>query len=281
MSRHIALNLNLWTRVLAATGTAALPVLITLGTVAPPLVQAQNLPAERPLSFDVISIKASKVSRGASSGGNLPGGERYSATNISLGGLIIAAYGVSPLQISAKSALLAERYDIEAKAEHPVTSEQMTRMLQSLLLERFKLRLSRQSKELPVYALVVGNSGAKVHQRRELIGGIASGTGSGRGHYVAQNISMAAFAASLSPSVGKVVVDETELPGTYDVDLTFSPPAPTGASDEAGDPGHVASTSAGPSIFNALQEQLGLKLEPKRAPVEFLIVDHIERPSPN
>jgi uncharacterized protein (TIGR03435 family) len=281
MNRHVASNLNLWMKVLAATGTAALLGPITVGTVAPLLIHAQPRPADMPLSFDVISIKASKVSGGASSGGNLPGGERYSATNISLGGLIITAYGVSPLQISAKTRLLAEKYDIEAKAEHPVTSEQMTRMLQSLLLDRFKLRLSRELKELPVYALVVGSAGPKIHQSHDGIGGIASGRGSGRGHFVAQNISMAVFAASLSPSVGRIVVDETRLPGTYDVDLTFSPPEPIGASDEAGGRGYVASTFEGSSIFNALQEQLGLKLEPKRAPVEFLVVDHVERPSPN
>jgi uncharacterized protein (TIGR03435 family) len=177
-------NLNLCTKVLASAGIAALLGAITVGTVTPPGLHAQGRPAERPLSFDVISIKASKVSRGASSGGNLPGGERYSATNISLGGMIITAYGVSPLQISAKTTLLGEKYDIEAKAEHPVTNEQMTRMLQALLLDRFKLRLSRELKELPVYALVVGNAGAKVHQSHDGIGGIASGRGSGRGHLV-------------------------------------------------------------------------------------------------
>jgi uncharacterized protein (TIGR03435 family) len=91
---------------------------------------------------------------------------------------------------------------------------------------------------------------------------------------------MTAFAASLSPSVGRIVVDETGLLGTYDVDLTFSPSEPLGTSGDAGRD-HVASNSEGSFIFKALQEQLGLKLEPKRAPVEFLVVDHVERPSHN
>ena len=281
MRHHIASNLNLWMKVFAATGTAALLGPVAVGTVAVLGIHAQQLPAKEPPSFEVISIKPSIVSRGASSGGDLPGGERYSAMNISLGGLIITAYGVSPLQVSAKTALLAERYDIEAKAEHPVSSEQMSRMLQALLVARFKLRVSRALKELPVYALVVGNGGSKVHQSHDGIGGVVSGKGSGRGHLVAQNISMTAFAASLSSSVGRIVVDETGLPGTYDVDLTFSPPEPTGPLDDAGGRDHVALTSDGSSIFKALQEQLGLKLEPKKAPVEFLLVDHVERPSPD
>ncbi len=280
MRCHIAASLNLWMKAFAAVGTAALIGPVTVGAVAALGIHAQQPQANEPLSFEVISIKASKLSRGASSGGDLPGGERYSAMNISLGGLIITAYGVSPLQISPKTALLAERYDIEAKAEHPVTSEQMTRMLRALLLDRFKLRLSRELKELPIYALVVGNGGSKVQQSHDGVGGVVSGRGSGRGHVVAQNISMTAFAASLSPSVGRIVVDETGLPDTYDVDLTFSPPEPIGPSGDAGGR-DKASASEGSSIFKALQEQLGLKLEPKKAPVELLVVDHVERPSPN
>jgi uncharacterized protein (TIGR03435 family) len=214
--------------------------------------------------------------------------ERFTATNIPLGGLILMAYNITVRQISGQDPLLSERYDIVAKAEHAVRRDQMLRMLQALLAERFKLVVHRETREVPVYALVVGRGGPKLHRSDPSHGEVINPltpTGAGgaelkSGHVVFKDESMSDFAWALSRMVvtgDRVVLDNTGLHGTYDFELTFEPPRrPSGAEV----PGAAAISDAS-SIFEAVQEQLGLKLESKKGPVEFLIIDHIEKPSAN
>ena len=192
----------------------------------------------------------------------------------------------------------SDRYDVAAKAEDSATFEQMRPMLQSLVVERFKLVVDRETKELPVYDLVVAKGGLKLTQSRpgncvtpvpgdppppELGGKPPVFCGAirmGRGLVDTSAIPMPRLAAVLAQfgNLGRQVIDKTGLTGNFDVHLEYAP-------DEGlagGPPGQAPSTdSSGPSIFTALQEQLGLKLESSKAPVEMLVIDHVERPSEN
>ena len=159
--------------------------------------------------------------------------------------------------------------------------------LQSLLADRFKLVLHHESRELPSYVLEVGENGSKLQPSKyadypdtargaggrgvhrmmmQLGGGQVRGIG-------AQKSSMAEFAKQLSMQLGKNVVDKTGLTGQYDFNLQWSEAANTGngASNDA-------APAAGPSLFDAIQEQLGLKLVPQQGPEDVLIIDHVEKP---
>ena len=171
--------------------------------------------------------------------------------------------------------VLSERYDIQAKAEHPVSGADMLRLLQSLLEDRFKLVVRRETKELQSYALVVDKGGPRLHMSEvphfndaaPLNPYHARGGERSVGYLVFKDETMADFACRLSTLVvldGRVVVDKTGLAGHYDFELKF-------ASDSA--------SADGPSIFTAIREQLGLRLEPRKIPLEGLSVERAERPA--
>jgi uncharacterized protein (TIGR03435 family) len=217
------------------------------------------------------------------------GGERFTATNMPLGALILIAYDITVRQLSGPGAVLSEKYDIAAKAEHPARPGEILRMLQALLADRFKLVVRRETREVPVYALTIAKGGPKLHPSdvSESEGaGPRTPAGAGgveprSGHLIFKNESMPDFAWALTRTAGigdRVVVDDTGLKGRYDFELKYERDNVPPAGAEAHEPGTRAE---GPSIFSALQEQLGLKLESKKAPVEFLIVEHAEKPSEN
>ena len=233
-------------------------------------------------AFEVVSVRPNR-SRDRGSMEFAKGRERFTATNMPLGAIILAAYDITVRQLSGSDPLLSERYDIVAKAEHAAGREEMLRMLQGLLRERFKLAVRRETREVPVWALTIGKGGPKLRESDPAEGESAAprtpahagGSESSGGHMIFRSESMADFAWALSrtAAVGdRVVVDETGLRGNYDFELVFERErAPAGAEIR----------EAGPTIFPALEEQLGLKLESKKRPVEFLIVEHVERPSEN
>lgn len=245
--------------------------------------------AAAPPAFEVASVKLSKTGIRGGSMEFSQGGERFTMTNMPLGALILVAYNITVRQLSGPAEFISEKYDIAAKAEHPVSPNEMLRMLQSLLADRFKLVLRRESNEVPIYALTIAKGGSKLRWSSApesegaapRIPARAGGAEPGNGHLIFKNESMADFAWALTrmAHIGdRVVVDDTGLKGKYDFELTFVPdvtPRAGGAGRE------LAILPDGPSIFSALQEQLGLKLESKKASVEFLIIDHIERPSGN
>jgi len=208
-------------------------------------------------------------------------------TNMPLGALLLVAYDITVRQLSGAPDAISEKYDIAAKAEHSVSRDEMLRMIQALLADRFKLVLRRETKDVPVYALTVAPGGPKLRHSTSAdderttprIPARAGGAES-NGSVFFTNESMADFAWALTRMAGigdRVVVDNTGLVGNYDFTLTFvrdtTPPAV-----EVKEP---AVTPDGPPIFLAVREQLGLKLEAKRAPVEFVVIEHIERPSEN
>lgn len=180
-------------------------------------------------------------------------------------GLIREAYGLNKV-FPLSDALATVRYDVIAKAPPDASQEQRILMLQALLAERFKLVVHRETKELPIYTLVTGNDGLRFRAVED--DGSAAETGSGGGHQIkAHHISMKLLAATLQGWIGDTVVDATGLTGLFDLNLDFSV-------DES-------ASAEGPTIFEAVQRQLGLKLEARKGPVEVVVIDHVEKPSAN
>lgn len=142
-------------------------------------------------------------------------------------------------------------------------------MLQSLLSERFQLRLLPEPGDLPVYALVVGRKGRKFAHSTANRGGVVMLHG--QLNMTAQPVS--SLVDRLAGELGRPVVDETGLNGNYDLTLKWTPDEDVG--------GGVSSDSSGPALFTAIQEQLGLKLESRKGFVKILIIDHVEKPSEN
>jgi uncharacterized protein (TIGR03435 family) len=196
-------------------------------------------------------------------------------TNMSIGALILVAYDTTVRQLAGTERLMSEAYDIAAKAERPVTRDEMLAMLRRLLADRFRLTVRRETREVPIYAVTVAKGGPKLKpgSAPEMDGGTplvpahAGGIEAETGHLIFKNESMSEFAWALSRTAAtgdRVVIDQTGLKGVYDFELKW-----------------VREGAEGPSIFEALQEQLGLKLEPKKAPVELVVIEHVETPTEN
>jgi uncharacterized protein (TIGR03435 family) len=230
-----------------------------------------------PQAFEVVSIKQSTEPEGSSNWHSSPAGS-LRMHNQTLKALIRIAYKVRDAQVSGGPKWLdSDRYHIDAKASGPASDSQLMILLQSLLAERFKLALHREQKPLPGYALTVAKGGVKM-QRAELGG--PSRSNSNRGHMTATGLSMERFAQTLWGMTGSPVSDETHLSGVFNFTLDWTReedrpiiPGDTPAPVAAADP------SAPPNIFAALQDQLGLKLEPRKIPMEILIIDHAEKPA--
>jgi bla regulator protein blaR1 len=246
-----------------------------------------SLPAT-PAAFTVASIKPNKSDDNRFMLRSLPGGG-LTASGVTLRMLIMNAYGVAGYQISgAPSWVGSERWDIEAKTEGVQGSlprEQFTAMLRQLIEDRFQLKTLRDTKEMPVYALVVTKTGSKLKphpvdaaEGRPLVQ-------FGRGSATFNNTSLTVLAAQLSMDVGRPVLDQTDLKGGFDFTLEWTPTPEEGGPRALGLPPRAEPSapadSNGPSIFTALQEQLGLKLESTKGPVDMIVIDHVERPSEN
>jgi uncharacterized protein (TIGR03435 family) len=223
--------------------------------------------------FDVASIRPNPDRSDPSFTVN-PGGLIYA--RVSLSDCIEAAYGVKPYQISGPEWLRRENFDITAKAEGNHSRDELMRMLQNLLADRFKLALHHEQKEQPVYALVPGRNGPKLRPS-EGEGQFSMGPAAGGIGF--QKTSMSEFAGrflSVIPMIGRPVLDKTGLPGIYDFTLQLNPTA-------NGDAGAIkrAAAEEGFSLFVYALDQLGLRLESEKAAIDFLVVDHVERPSEN
>ena len=242
-------------------------------------------------SFEVASIKPSKTNSGVTAGvGNGQGGGR----NITLKGLIAAAYRVQEFQIVGGPRWIgSDRFDVEGKAENPrADPDQLRLMLQSLLEDRFQLKLHRENKQAPIYALVVAKDGPKIKlapdQTSPPVNGPAEqGAGPnhgamriGGGSLVGNAVTLSLFIRLLSQRLDRTVVDKTNLDGRFDIRLYWTPDVGEVALDPGGNPLPPADAT-GPSIFTAIQEQLGLRLESTTGPVDLIIIDHVEKPSAN
>lgn len=231
----------------------------------PALARPQE-PAAKAPAFEVASVKLTQHGRNADgyaeSSVDNPSPGNLVATNASLEECIRWAYDVKEYQISGPAWLNSDEasYDIVAKAGTAAPRKEIRLMLQTLLAERFQLKLHRETRMLPVYHLVVGKGGQKLGAA-----GLDADyrTFSSGGTLEATHTPMAVFAEVLSRETGRPVFDKTGIPGAFDFKLEYSPDS--------------SSNSNRPSIFTALQEQLGLKLESQKGPVEVLVIDHAER----
>jgi bla regulator protein BlaR1 len=221
---------------------------------------------------------------------------RFVARTATVNLIVAVAYNVHPYQISGgPSWVSSERYDIQAKEPDEVAEElrklppergreRQSLLLRSLLAERFKLKVSRRSEELPVYALVVAKSGPKLQPTPPDEKG--PDIRMGPGQLTCRGLGMPTLATVLSNQLSRTVLDQTGLKGNFDFtvewsrDQTLSGMSRQTAPGVAG-PDAAPLDSSGPSFFTAVQEQLGLKLEPTKGPVEVIVIDHIERPSEN
>jgi len=229
-------------------------ITLALSTV----IGAYGQSADAPRAFEVASVRLNRSDSGSSRFSSNKGSVR--STNVSLRDFIKWAYGVKDYQVMGPDWLASQKFDIVAKAEAPVSDKQLMAMLQALLAERFKLAIHHETKERAVYELVVGKNGSRLH---EVEAGPQHSTG-GRGSLSAQKMSMSQLADSLSRTVSLPVLNMTGIKGVFDIELKWAP-------DDGRD------NANGPSIFTALQEHLGLKLEQRKGPMEIIVVDHAQK----
>jgi uncharacterized protein (TIGR03435 family) len=243
-------------------------------------------------TYDVATIKQTSPNAQGGGVGMRPNGSFYTK-NQSLKNIVCGAYDVMLFQcVGGPAWFESDQYDIEAKPDSATQEQLQTlgmkqrvqvyqRMQQALFADRLKLKVHYETREMPIFALVVAKGGLKMHESKEgdtyangLKGsdGKAFGRGAfmvGNGKMTAQGMSMDALAGQLAATTSHIVSNKTGLTGVYDFTLKYSDDMATGAD------------SAAPSIYTALQEQLGLKLEPTKGPVDVLVIDHVERPSAN
>jgi uncharacterized protein (TIGR03435 family) len=229
------------------------------------------LAAQSVKSFDIVSIKPDPDSHGLDAGSQ-PGG-RYTARNVPVMFLLTEAFGVKAYQISGAPKWVDDaRYDIVAKAgfSGQLTNEQLRPLLQAMLVDRFQMKFHKETKEFPVYSLVAGKSGPKVSANNNILVSESLNVSSnhGKATMTGRKVSMSDLAKHLGDMAGRTVIDNTGLKGDYDFKLDWA------TSDAVDD--------ALPSVFVAVQEQLGLKLvSVKKAPVEVIVIESIGKATAN
>jgi uncharacterized protein (TIGR03435 family) len=301
-------------RLLSAIGLLILTAVIALGlTYATPVhaqSQAQETAATAPkLEFEVATIKPNNTDAAP---GAMTMEDGINMTNIPLRILLGIAFGMGGDRITGGPAWINDRYDISAKMDSSVADalKKMNpmdrrlarqRMMQELLAERCKIVFHRETKELPAYMLVVAKGGPKLQESKPTAANPDGSAGTGtiqfgaNGLITFQAMPLTSLIQVLSLQAGRAVVDQTGLTGRYDFtwqfNLNVNPSGasggsqPSGGGSGGGAPGGASSAVAAdpdaPSLFTVIQEQLGLKLESGKGPVEIIVIDHIERPSGN
>jgi len=214
---------------------------------------------------------------------------RLTATNVPVRMLILKAFHVKDFQVTGGPWWLGtERYDIIAKtANTGISDDNLWLLLEPLLEDRFRLRFHRETKQLSVYSLTIAKGGPKLKAHIDGDGGkdeptMSGRMGSGKASLDAKKTSMARLADALGDHMDRTVVDHTGLKGEYDFKLEW-------AQEHTGEPAGSSVLGsleeglglAGPSVFTAVQEQLGLKLESAKGPVETIVIDHAEKAALN
>ena len=258
-----------------------------------------DLRAQTPApAFEVASLKPNQTGERRAMMRTEAGG-RFTAANVTLRDLVRAAYRLLPFQLTGEPDWVTnDRFDIVAKADgnveepflaDPATPSRLQLMLRTLLADRFKLAAHEDTRELPIYALTVARAdrrlgpGLRPSTRDCSNSGTATADGFDCGLSIGplkitgRNIPLSQLAGGLAGMVQRTITDRTGLSGRFDIDLAYTPEL-IGAADGAkvaaagGDPN-------GPSIFTAIQEQLGLKLESARGPVKVLVIDSVQHPT--
>jgi uncharacterized protein (TIGR03435 family) len=307
MSERIAGKLDFSRKLLlsaAVLSVLIIPIGFGVAKATPRPAQAQEGTAGATVPKFEVTVKAGELTTETYPGSGVRmarmmfGPDGFKAVNSTLLSIIQEAYGVQANQISGPPEIKTAAYDIDMKVEGSPANAQETdprlmqpairKQLQALLADRFKLVLHRESKELPSYVLVIGENGSKLQPTKfadypdtakgpdgkGLHRMMMQQSGGGQGHAIgAQKTSLTEFTKILSMQLGKNVVDKTGLTGQYDFNLQWFEAA--AASDGAS---QDTAPAAGPSLFDAIQQQLGLKLVPEQGPEDVLVIDHVEWP---
>jgi uncharacterized protein (TIGR03435 family) len=320
MNNHAGHPLKAWKKLLlATTAVVALAAPVAVGVLNAPVLHAQlQAAAADRLTFDVASVRQNK-SAGPSKWDFAAGG-RFTATNMPVQMLIRIAYRIQDFQLSGASDVLNDRFDIVAKADGNRPVNELELMLRTLLGDRFRLTVHNETRELPIYALVMARSDGKMgaQLRRSGVdcapitvprgagvppppppppGALAPagpdadadpnrvGHGCGSmlipGRLSGRKMTMTQVANTLSRFLNRTVTDRTGLMGNFDLDVEYTPDQMPSGPGGLPMPAPLAPPSDGPSIFTAVQEQLGLKLESTKGPVDVLVIDRVEQPTPD
>jgi uncharacterized protein (TIGR03435 family) len=249
-------------------------------------------------TFEVASVKPNKSGTTQANVSSQPNG--ITIINLPLRGIIQLFFRINQPSklIGIPDWTITERFDITARAAGPITDDERGLMMQALLADRFKLVARREKREVTTLALMLNRSDGKLGpnlipskgcvQPRDAAAQRAANPGAeirvcgpqtgGSGRLLLAGVPIQQFTSILALILGRTITDKTGLSGTYDIDLSFTPeqqiPAGINSPFPAADPN-------GPSIYTAVKEQLGLKLEQQRVEEEVLVIDHIERPTEN
>jgi uncharacterized protein (TIGR03435 family) len=250
----------------------------------------------KPLEFEVASIKPHPPGETSSSMNSVPGG--INATNMTLRQLILRGYEIQDFQLLGGPGWINDdRWDIMARTpdfvmpqdpnslndrQRRTIQSEMQERLRSLLADRFGLVVRRETREQPIYALVVAKNGTKLQPTKQTGSNNATSTNmtNGRGTATFTAVTTGVLAQQLAKRIGRPVVDKTGLTGKYDFKLEWTA--------DVGEPGAIsdgadvnAAEPSGPTIFTALQEQLGLRLESQKGPVDVIVIERVEKASEN
>ena len=264
---------------------------------------------ETKAEFEVVSVKPSPPAQpgvpmnvGCNGGPGTTDPTTFRCTNMNLANLITAAYGIMRFQLTGPDWMQNQRFEISARVAGEPSREQLNLMLQNMLAGRFKLAVHRETKEMPRYELVVAKNGPKLKPSdtdpgprsadppdpsppkmdKDMYPVLKPGQAgtiiiNGRARTFRPNCTMQQFAQILSGQLGKPVVDSTGLSGRYDISFYWARETLTGGPGAEPSPG-----DPGPTLEQAIQDQLGLRLVSDRGPVEFIVVDRLEKlPSEN
>ncbi|HLK22879.1 MAG TPA: M56 family metallopeptidase [Bryobacteraceae bacterium] len=305
MTGRMVLNLGAGKKLLlASAGALAIAAPVAVGIFNAPQVRAQSGSA-KPLTFEVASIKPSGDDSHRIGIQFIPGGGmRTTGTTVKF--LIGFAYDVRDFQVSGGPGWISSaRYDITAKSERTesdggpddmrnmtdeqmkTNAEKMRERVRALLADRFQLTIHRETKESQIYALVLDKNGSKLKPSEVQEGGQRNRMmRMGRGDLNAEGVGLAMLTNALSNVLGRPVLDHTGLTGNFDFKLQWTPdPGQFGGVPPGPPPPGVDAPPPpdpnGPSLFTAVQEQLGLRLESQKGPVDLIVIDKVEKPSEN
>jgi uncharacterized protein (TIGR03435 family) len=256
---------------------------LTLTAASAAFGQSSPAPATVATTFEVASVRVSQVGKSGGEGSRRENiqfsPDSVTMRNVSFRSSIRWAYHVMDYQINGPDWLGNERYDIAAKSAAPVTEDQLRVMLQGLLADRFKLTLHRVTKELPAYVLVVAKNGPKFKESTE-DGEMSVRPDQGRLQVTVQRAPVSQLVDGLSQMLRAPIIDQTGLKGKYDVTIDVAKYIPDmeAARKSAAEGGAgAAALDPVPIIMNGLQEELGLKLESRKVPLDLLIIDRAEK----
>lgn len=250
------------------TSASAFATAVTIFTV---VLSGQEVPNK--LEFEVASVKPADLALSSNGGSHSskasPG--RIETRNLYLKNLITWAFRLNNNQVVGGPAWMGTAgWDIDAKLPVGATMSQVPEMMKGLLAERFHLVYHRETRILPVYELIVAKNGSKLNETASTESSMSSSPT--RIRYLAGT--MSDLIAQLTSYLQRQVIDKTELKGRYDMDLRFAPVDPNS-------PVEAATQETRPSIFSALEQQLGLQLKATKGPVEVLVVDSVDKATGN